>query len=133
MTKLTREIIQPKNEKLNVSKNFNLPHSPGVKVGDFIYLSGMIAIDPVTGQREADTIAKETHQIMTNMQHMLESAGSSLEKIVKVNVFIYSMLEYDNFNNAYRAFFPKDPPARTVCGVQLSGGAKLEIECVALA
>ncbi len=93
----------------------------------------MIAIDPVTGQREADTIAKETKQIMTNMRHMLESAGSSLEKIVKVNVFIYSMLEFDNFNNAYREFFPVDPPARTVCGVQLSGGAKLEIECVALA
>jgi 2-iminobutanoate/2-iminopropanoate deaminase len=133
MPKLTREIIQPKNDKLNVSKSLNLPHSPGVRVGDFIYLSGMVAIDPETGERAVGTVSDEARIILGNMRHMLESAGSSLEKIVKVNVFIYSMLEYDNFNNAYRVFFPQDPPARTVCGVQLSNGAKLEIECVALA
>jgi 2-iminobutanoate/2-iminopropanoate deaminase len=131
--KLTREIIEPKNEKLNVSRNLKLPHSPGVKIGDFVFLSGMVAIDPETGQRAAGTMAQETRQIMTNMKHMLESAGSSLEKIVKVNAFVYDMLEYDNFNNAYREFFPDAPPARTVCGVQLSGGCKVEIECVALA
>ncbi|MEP9379906.1 Rid family hydrolase [Aquabacter sp. CN5-332] len=131
--KLTREIIQPKNPKLNVSKNFNLPHSPGVKVGDFIFLSGMVSIDPETGERALGTVASETRQILTNMSHMLESAGSSLANIVKVNVFLYNMLEFENMNAVYREFFPSAPPARTTCGVQLTGGLKIEIECVALA
>jgi enamine deaminase RidA (YjgF/YER057c/UK114 family) len=67
------------------------------------------------------------------MRHMLQSAGSSLERVVKVSVFIHSMLEFDNMNEVYREFFPKDPPARTTCGVQLSAGMKIEIECIALA
>jgi 2-iminobutanoate/2-iminopropanoate deaminase len=130
---LKREIIQPKNDKLNVSRSLNLPHSPGVKVGDFIFLSGMVSIDPATGERALGTVTSETRQILANMKHMLESAGSSMENIVKVNVFIYDMLEFENMNAAYREFFPVAPPARTTCGVQLSGGNKVEIECVALA
>jgi 2-iminobutanoate/2-iminopropanoate deaminase len=130
---LQREVIEPINPLLNVSRKFNLPHSPGIRAGDFIFLSGMVAIDPATGERAHGTVAAETRQILTNMAHLLESAGSSLAKVVKVNVLIYSMLEYDNMNAVYREFFPLDPPARTVCGVQLSGGNKVEIECVALA
>lgn len=70
---LAREIIEPKNDKLNVSKNLKLPHSPGVRAGDFIFLSGMVAIDPETGQRAAGSMAQETRQILANMKHMLES------------------------------------------------------------
>ena len=130
---LQREVIEPANPALNVSRNFNLPHSPGIRAGEFIFLSGMVAIDPATGERAPGTVAAETRHILTNMAHLLESAGSSLPQVVKVNVLIYSMLEYDNMNTVYREFFPVDPPARTVCGVQLSGGNKVEIECVALA
>jgi 2-iminobutanoate/2-iminopropanoate deaminase len=67
------------------------------------------------------------------MAQVLESAGSSLAKAVKVNVLIYSMLEYNNMNEVYSEFFPVDPPARTVYGAKLCGGSKVEIECVALA
>ncbi len=130
---LKREVIEPKNPRLNVSRNFNLSHSPGIRAGEFVFLSGMVAVDPVTGERAHGTVAAETRQILANMAHLLESAGSSLAKVVKVNVLIYSMLEYDNMNAVYREFFPVDPPARTTCGVQLSGGNKVEIECVALA
>lgn len=104
----SREIIVPRNDKLNVSRNLNLPHSPG-------------------------TMAHETRQTLTNMRHLLELAGSSLERVVKINVLIYDMLEFENMNAVYRQFFPKDPPARTTCGVQLSAGMKIEIECIALA
>jgi len=128
-----REIINPKNDRLNVSRNFNIPHSPGVRAGDFIYLSGMVSINPETGERSLGTVAHETRQILSNMAHMLESAGSSMERVVKINVLLYSMLEFDNMNAVYRQFFPKDPPTRTTCGVQLSGGLKVEIECIALA
>ena len=128
-----REVIVPKNDKLNVSRNFNLPHSPGIRAGDFIFLSGMLSTDPATGERSPGTMAHETRQTLTNMRHLLESAGSSLERVVKINVLIYDMLEFENMNAVYRQFFPKDPPARTTCGVQLSFGLKVEIECIALA
>jgi 2-iminobutanoate/2-iminopropanoate deaminase len=128
-----REIIEPKNERLNVSRSFNLPHSPGIRAGDFIFLSGMLSTDPQTGERSPGTMAHETRQTLENMRHLLESAGSSLERVVKVNVLIYDMLEFENMNRVYRQFFPAGPPARTVCGVQLSAGMKIEIECIALA
>jgi 2-iminobutanoate/2-iminopropanoate deaminase len=128
-----REIIEPKNERLNVSKNFNLPHSPGVRAGGFIFLSGMVSIDPATGERALGTVADETRQILSNMAHMLESAGSSLSKAVKINVLLYDIREFDSMNRVYREFFANDPPARTTCGVQLSSGLKVEIECIALA
>jgi len=128
-----REIVEPTNPKLNVSRSNKLPHSPAVRAGEFIFVSGMVSIDPGTGERAPGTVASETRTILGNMSHLLTSAGSSLARVVKVNVFIYDMLEYENMNQVYKEFFPTDPPARTVCGVQLSFGMKLEIECVALA
>ena len=130
---VSREIVVPQNDRLNVSSNFNLPHSPGIRAGEFIFLSGMLSTDPVTGERSPGTMAHETRQTLANMQHMLESAGSSLERVVKITVLLYDMLEFENMNAVYRQFFPMDPPARTTCGVQLSAGMKIEIECVALA
>src|SRR4029077_18616111 len=110
-----------------------LPLSPAIRAGEFIFVSGMVASDPATGERMHGTVAAETREILAAMAQVLESAGSSLAKAVKVNVLIYSMLEYNNMNEVYREFFPADPPARTVCGAKLSGGSKVEIECVALA
>jgi enamine deaminase RidA (YjgF/YER057c/UK114 family) len=100
--------------------------SPAIRAGDFVFLSGMTASDH-------GTVSAETRQILTNMARLLETAGSSLAKVVKVNVLIYSMLEYGNMNDVYREFFPRDPPARTVCGAGLIGGHKVVIDCVALA
>ena len=129
----SREVIVPKNDKLNVSRNLNLPHSPGIRAGDFIFLSGMLSTDPETGERSPGTMAHETRQTLANMRHLLESAGSSLERVVKINILLYDMLEFENMNRVYREFFPREPPARTTCGVQLSAGMKIEIECIALA
>jgi len=130
---VAREIITPKNDKLNVSRNLRLPHSPGIRAGDLIFLSGMLSVDPLTGERSQGTVAHETRQTLSNMRHLLESAGSSLERVVKINVLLYDMLEFDNMNAVFREFFPAAPPARTTCGVQLSAGMKIEIECIALA
>lgn len=128
-----RKIIEPDNAKLNASRAFNLPHSPGVRAGPLLYLSGMISLDPETGEPKLGTVASETRQILENMRHLLESNGASLAQVVKVNVFIHDMLEFDSMNRVFREFFPKDPPARTTCGVQLSMGVKVEIECIAVA
>jgi 2-iminobutanoate/2-iminopropanoate deaminase len=118
-----------------------LPLSPAIRAGEFVFLSGMTATDlsgmtatdPTTGAPAPGTVTAETRQILTNMGGLLEAAGSSLAKVVKVNALIYSMLEYENLNSVYREFFSVDPPARTVCGAGLIGGHKVEIECVALA
>src|SRR5947207_3280246 len=127
-TMLPREVIA-----LDASRKFDLPLSPAIRAGEFVFLSGLAAIDPATGEPMQGTVTAETRQILINIAQLLEAGGSSLAKIVKVNVLIYSMLEYDNMNSVYREFFPTDPPARTVCGATLIGGHKVEIECVALA
>ena len=128
-----RKIIEPTNPKLNASRTFQLPHSPGVQAGPLLYLSGMVSLDPETGDIKLGTVASETRQILQNMSHLLSSNGASLDRVVKVNVFLHNMLEFEAMNRVFREFFPKDPPARTTCGVQLSMGVKVEIECIALA
>jgi 2-iminobutanoate/2-iminopropanoate deaminase len=77
---LPRSAIEPKNPLLNASRSSNLPHVPGIRVGDYIFLSGMGPIDPLTGERNHGPIAEQVRTTLSNMQHMLESAGSSLER-----------------------------------------------------
>ena len=107
--------------------------SMAVRGGAFIFVSGLTAVDPQTGERRPGTTASETRQILTNLRQLLEAAGSSLDRVVKVNVLLHSMLEAPNMNEIYARFFPEPPPARTVCGARLPDGVKVIIECTALA
>ena len=129
---LTRQVIEPKNDKLNVSKNRGLPHSPGIRAGEFLFLSGMVSTDPETGEHKQGTLVVEARQILDNISHLLVSSGSSLDRVVKMTVFVYDMLEFQNVNDIIKKFFPERPPALTVCGAQLSFGFKIEIECIAV-
>src|SRR6516162_9561717 len=128
-----RDVIPAPVPGLDLRREYGYHQSPAIRAGGLIFCSGMVAINPETGEPAHGTVAAETRQILTNMGELLEASGSSLAKVVKVNVLIYSMLEYENMNSAYREFFPVDPPARTVCGAGLIGSHKVEIECVALA
>lgn len=128
-----RSVIEPANPQLNVSRNANLPHSPGIRAGDVIFLSGMGPVDPATGGRNLGAIAEQIQQTLRNIGHMLESAGSSLDRIVKVMIVLADGRDYDEMNKVWGEFFPTDPPARTVCALQLSNGNGVEIECIALA
>jgi 2-iminobutanoate/2-iminopropanoate deaminase len=132
-TPLSRSVIEPANPRLNVSRNANLPHSPGIRAGDLIFLSGMGPADPATGGRNLGPVAEQIAQTLRNMAHMLDSAGSSLDRIVKVMVVLADAGDYDEMNRVWREFFPVDPPARTVCALQLSNGNGVEIECIAVA
>jgi 2-iminobutanoate/2-iminopropanoate deaminase len=128
----TREIIPPPGYKLDTAKSFGQPVSMAVRGGDFLFVSGLTAVDLRSGERMRSTTASETRQILTNLKQLLEAAGSSLDKVVKVNVLLHSMLEAPNMNEVYVRFFPDSPPARTVCGACLPDGVKVIIECTAL-
>jgi 2-iminobutanoate/2-iminopropanoate deaminase len=134
MTKeLSRSVIEPKNPRLNASRNSNLPHVPGIRVGGYIFLSGMAPVDPQTGERNHGSIAEQVRTTLSNMRHMLESAGSSLERVVRVHVVLADLSYMVEMDRVYREFFPVNPPARTAWSMQLRFGNGCEIECVALA
>jgi 2-iminobutanoate/2-iminopropanoate deaminase len=126
-----REIVSSPQHAGNVMAR--AATSEAVRGGDFLFVSGLIATDPQSGMRMAGTTASETRQILINLKQLLERAGSSLDKIVKVNVLLHSMLEAPNMNDVYVQFFSDPPPARTVCGARLPDGMKVMIECTALA
>jgi 2-iminobutanoate/2-iminopropanoate deaminase len=130
---LQREIVPPPLPTLDVAKTLGQPASTMVRGGPFLYVSGLMAVDPETGKQAPGTIMSETKLILTNLKRMLEAAGSSMDKVVKVNVLLASMLEAVPMNDVYVQFFPDPPPARTVCGARLPDGCKIIIECTALA
>jgi 2-iminobutanoate/2-iminopropanoate deaminase len=129
----TRETIPPPTRALDAAKATGHPVSMAVRGGDFLFVSGLTAVDLQTGERLRGTTASETRQILTNLKQLLEATGSSLERVVKVNVLLHSMLEAPNMNDVYACFFPDPPPARTVCGARLPEDVKVIIECTALA
>jgi reactive intermediate/imine deaminase len=110
-----------------------LPFSPAVRVGDVIYLSGQIGNRIGTRELVSGGIAAETRQTLENIGTVLQSAGSSLDRVFKCTVFLADIGDYAAMNEVYAGFFPKDPPARsTVAGSGLALGARVEIECMAV-
>ncbi len=108
------------------------PFSEVVRVGNMLYLSGQIGTDQnlkvVSGG-----IAAETRQTMENIKAVLERNGSSLDRVVKVTVFIADMKEWPEMNKVYATYFPNHFPARSALGANgLALGAKIEIECIAV-
>ena len=111
-----------------------LPFSSAVRVGNMLYLSGQIGNVPDTRQLADTGIAGQTRQALENIRAVLASAGSSLERAVKCTVFLTDIKDYAAMNTVYATYFPKDPPARsTVAGSGLALGARVEIECLAVA
>ncbi|MBT3268695.1 RidA family protein [Candidatus Poribacteria bacterium] len=110
------------------------PYSQGVKVGNLVWTAGMAANDAATGELlYPDDISKQTTKTLENLQETLEKAGTSLANAIKVSAFIHDIDEWPTFNEAYKAFFASDPPARTtiaVCG--LPKGMCVEIDLVAV-
>lgn len=111
-----------------------LPFSSAVRVGDLLYLSGQIGTVPGTRELPAGGVGPETRQTLENIRSVLEYAGSSMKRVVKCTVFLADIADYAAMNEVYRTFFPDKPPARsTVAGSGLALGARVEIECIALA
>ena len=89
------------------------PYSQAIIHNGIIYVSGMGAVDPVTNEIKLGTVEEEARLAMTNLRIILEEAGSSLEKILTITVYLKDMKDYAAFNEIYKGFFTGDLPART--------------------
>ena len=125
---MEREIISTEKAPKAVG-----PYSQAVRVGDFIFAAGQVAIDPAIGKLVEGNIAVQTRQVLKNLSAVLEAAGSSLAQAVKTTVFLTDMDDFATMNSVYAEFFPTDPPARSTVEVaELALGALVEIDVVAV-
>jgi 2-iminobutanoate/2-iminopropanoate deaminase len=109
------------------------PYSVAIRTGNLVYTSGQIGMDPASQTLVPGGVEAETRQALTNLQHVLADAGSSLEYALKTVVFLRDMADFPLMNAVYAEFFPKDPPARSTIGVAgLPKGAAVEIEITAI-
>jgi 2-iminobutanoate/2-iminopropanoate deaminase len=109
------------------------PYSQGIKVGNLIFTSGQLPMNPKSGELAAD-IEGATKQSLDNVKAILEAANSSMDKVVKTVVFLRDMNDFVAMNAVYATYFPTNPPARSAVQVaRLPKDAILEIEAVALA
>lgn len=109
------------------------PYSQGVEIGNFLFISGQLPVDPATGAFAADDVQGQTRQSLTNISEILEAAGLSMDNVVKTTVFIQHMDDFAQMNEVYARFFTGDVlPARSAVEVaKLPKGALVEIEAIA--
>jgi len=123
-----RRVIRPDN-----APNTGLPFSPGIRVGNTVYVAGHLGRDPVTSKLVPGGIEAETRQALNNIREVLRTAGMDLKDVASVTVYITSFGEFARFNAVYREFFPADPPARaTVQVAALNDGARVELQMIAV-
>jgi 2-iminobutanoate/2-iminopropanoate deaminase len=109
-----------------------VPLSQAIKVGEWVFASGQLGIDPKTGRLAEGGIKAETRQVCENLKAVLEAAGSSLAKVAKVTIYMADLGELMAMNEVFSEYFPKDPPARTTFQAGgLIAGARVEIEAMA--
>ena len=107
------------------------PYSQAVKADKFLFVSGQLPIDPKQGKVVAKDIVGQTRQVMENIKAILEAADFTLKDIMQTTVYLASMALFDEFNREYAKYFTADFPARATVGVELKGGALLEVAVVA--
>lgn len=108
------------------------PYSQAIVEGDFIFVAGQGPINPGTGSLELGDVRAETKRVFGNMRAILEAAGSSLEHVVKCNVYLRDIKDFAAMNEVYQTYFSAPFPARTTIQAgALPGGIAVEIECIA--
>jgi 2-iminobutanoate/2-iminopropanoate deaminase len=124
---LSKQVISTPNAPAAIG-----PYSQAVRVGNLVFVSGQIPLDPATGQLVGGDIGVQTEQVLDNLAAILEAAGSSLAQVVKATVYLRDLGEFGRMNEVYAKFFGENPPARaTVQVARLPREAALEIDVVA--
>lgn len=109
------------------------PYSQAILVGDTLYCSGQIAIDPDTGHLLSDGIEKETVRVLENLAAVLAEADMSIRHVVHCRVYLVDINDYGLVNEVYSRYFDENSPAREAVGVAaLPRGARVEISCIAV-
>ena len=108
------------------------PYSQAIKAGDFVFVSGQLALRPGSSEMAGATIQEQTEQVFANLRAILEAAGSGLDRIVKTTVFLTDLSDFAGMNEVYKRHVGDRPPARSTVEVAaLPSGALVEIEAIA--
>ncbi len=110
------------------------PYSQAVRADGLIYCSGQVPLDPSSGELVSGGVGEQTRRCLTSLRAVLQAGGSNLDNVVKVTAYLTDMNDFPQFNEVYSEFFTNDPPARATVGVAaLPKGARVEVDCIALA
>lgn len=124
---MAKELVNTKNAPAAIG-----PYSQGIKIGNLFYSSGQLPADPVSGDIVAGGINEQATRSFENVKAVLEAAGSSLDKVVKVNVFMQDLKDFVPMNELYAKYFTEPFPARSCVQVAaLPKGALIEVEVIA--
>jgi 2-iminobutanoate/2-iminopropanoate deaminase len=108
------------------------PYSQAIRAGDFLFISGQVAIDPATGAVVAGGIGDQTHRVLANLGAILQAAGTSFAHAVRTTVYLADMSEFAAMNEVYATYFPLPAPARaTIQAARLPRDVRVEIDLVA--
>jgi len=107
------------------------PYSQAIVAGNTIYVAGQGPMDPRTGKMPSG-FEEQAAQTFENIKAILEAAGATLSDVVKVNVYLTDLANFQKMNEVYRRYFREDYPARATVGTQLLGGMGIEVECIAV-
>ena len=108
------------------------PYSQAVKVGNTVYTSGQIALDPVNGTLNGTDVESQTEQVMKNLSAVLAAAGTSLEKVIKTTCFLSDISDFSVFNQVYGKYITSAPARSCVAVKDLPKGALVEVEVIAM-
>lgn len=109
------------------------PYSQAIKAGGFVFVSGQLPIEPKNDELIEGGIEEQTKQVLRNIQSILEASDSSLEKVVKISVFLNDLAEFAGVNKVFKEYFKEEHPARETVEVSsLPKGASIEISVIAL-
>jgi 2-iminobutanoate/2-iminopropanoate deaminase len=122
----SREIVQADGAPAAIG-----PYSHAIRVGELLFCSGQIPLDPATGELVGETPAEQARRCLENLEAVCEAAGATLQRAVRMTVYMTDLAAFAEVNEVYGGFFDDEPPARVTVGVaQLPKGAQVEIDAV---
>jgi len=125
---IKKEIIKTQKAPLAVG-----PYSQAIKVGDLLFISGQISINPETNEFVDSNVEIQTEQVLKNIKAILKAAGSSLKNVIKTNISLRNMGDFDLVNKVYNNYFKDSLPARSCVEISsLPKNARIEIETIAM-